>query len=77
MTKAAKSRVFLLLLATFTTLLALTTPKRAQACFSYEVDYCVQSNGVSCRESDCPSLNTCDGTEDPNACIPQSFQCCR
>jgi hypothetical protein len=77
MTKAAKTRACLLLLATFTTLLALTPPKPAQACSPYEVDYCVQSNGVSCYESDCPSLNTCNGTENPNSCIAQRFQCCR
>jgi len=77
MNRAAKIRLFLLLLATFTTLLALAPPKPAQACITYEVDLCVQSNGVSCHESDCPRLNTCDGTQNQSSCVFQSFQCCR
>ncbi|MFY9821964.1 MAG: hypothetical protein WAM82_11315 [Thermoanaerobaculia bacterium] len=77
MTKAAKTRVLLLLLATFATLLALAPPKPARACITYEVDVCVQSNGAHCSQSDCARLNTCDGTQSQSSCVFQSFQCCR
>jgi hypothetical protein len=77
MTKAAKTRALLLLMATFSTLLALTPPKRAQACIPWEVDYCIQSNGVSCAYSECSSLNHCDGTQDPSKCVYWTEQCCR
>lgn len=60
MTKAAKTRALLLLMATFSTLLALTPPKPAQACFAYEIDQC-QQNGVWCQYSDCPKYNQCPG----------------
>lgn len=61
MTKAAKVRVLLLLLAVFTTLLALTPPQPAQACIAYEIDSCQQVNGTWCQSSDCPALNHCVG----------------
>jgi hypothetical protein len=61
MTKAAaKVRFFLLLLATFTTVLALTPPKPAQACFSWDVEWC-QQNGVWCQYSECARFNQCPG----------------
>jgi hypothetical protein len=62
MTKAAKTRVLLLLLAVFTTLLALTPPQPAQACPAYEIDSCQQvSNGAWCQWSDCAKYNHCVG----------------
>jgi hypothetical protein len=62
MTKAAKTRVLLLLLATLITLVALTPPKPAQACFAFEIDQCQQvSNGAWCQWSDCPQYNQCVG----------------
>jgi len=62
MTKAAKIRVLLLLLAVFTTLLALTPPQPAQACPAYEIDWCYQvSNGAGCQWSDCAKYNHCVG----------------
>jgi hypothetical protein len=60
MTKAVKTRIFLLLLATFTTLLASATPKPAQACFAYDIEQC-QQNGVSCQFSECARYNQCPG----------------
>ena len=64
MTKAAKTRVFLLALTTATTLLALTPPKPVQACIPKEIYVCHQSNGTTCLHADgsC-SYNNC--TEDP------------
>ncbi len=63
MTKAAKTRVFLLLLATVTTVLALTPAQPAQACIPYDIEYC-QQNGVWCQYSECGRFNNCPG--DPN-----------
>jgi hypothetical protein len=74
MTKAAKIRVLLLLPATFITLLALTPPKPAQACFAYEIDTCYYANGTSCQESDCPKYNNCNGSE--VRCYYQRTVCC-
>lgn len=63
MTKAAKVRVFLLLPAILITLLALTPPQPAQACFAYEIDQCQQTpDGSWCQWSDCPRYNHCTGT---------------
>jgi hypothetical protein len=55
-----KTRVFLLLLAAFTTLLALTPPRPVQACFAYDVLWCQQGT-VWCQYSDCPRYNQCPG----------------
>ena len=52
MTKAAKTRVFLLLLATVTTVLALTPAQPAQACIPYDIEYCQQNGaGASTRSA--------------------------
>lgn len=61
MTKAAKTRVFLLLLATVSTVLALTPAQPAQACIPYDIYYCYDANGVGCQQSDCGRFNTCTG----------------
>ena len=75
MRKAAKSRVLLLSLATFTTLLALTPPKPAKACFSYEIYTCYErSTRGSCAQAGCPSMNTCDGSE--TSCVYWKTMCC-
>ncbi len=57
----AKTRILMLLLATFTTFFALTPPKPAQACFAYDIESCQQSDGSWCQYSDCPKYNHCSG----------------
>jgi hypothetical protein len=75
MTKAAKTRAFLLLLATFTTLLALTPPTPAKACVPYEIYSCYQrSTRTSCAQSGCPGFNNCDGSE--TSCVYWKQMCC-
>jgi hypothetical protein len=60
MTKVAKTRVFLLALAIFTTLLALTPAKPLQACLAYENAWCQNVfNGQWCKYSECPQYNQC------------------
>jgi len=74
MTKAAKVRVLLLLLAVFTTLLALTPPQPAQTCPAYEIYTCYYANFTSCQVSDCPKYNNCNGSE--VRCYYQRTICC-
>ncbi|HEY2291869.1 MAG TPA: hypothetical protein VGM86_14305 [Thermoanaerobaculia bacterium] len=76
MRKSAKSRVLLLTLAAFTTLLALNPPKPAKACFSNEVDLCYQrSTRTNCTVSTCSSFNTCDGSQ--TSCVYwKTVWCC-
>ncbi|HEY3566496.1 MAG TPA: hypothetical protein VGP73_01085 [Thermoanaerobaculia bacterium] len=74
MLKAAKTRIFLLLLAAFTTLLALTPPKTAQACFAYDVETCYYANGTTCQLSDCSKYNNCNGSQ--VSCYYQRTVCC-
>jgi hypothetical protein len=75
MKKAAKTRVFLLLLAAVATLLALTPPKPAKACLSYEIETCYErSTRSSCSRAGCPSMNNCDGSE--TSCVYWKTMCC-
>jgi len=76
MTKISKSRVFLLTLAAFTTLLALNPPKPVKACEGHEVYLCYQrSTRSDCTESSCSSMNTCDGSQ--TSCVYwKTVWCC-
>jgi hypothetical protein len=77
MTRAAKPRIFLLLLATFTTLLALTPPKAAQACYAINIYSCSTTTGRACSMSvpACSQYNTCDGTQ-VNCRLSRYGYCC-
>jgi hypothetical protein len=75
MSKVSKPRLFLLLLATFTTLMATASPQRAQACFSKEIYLCTESDGSTCLQSEFPcSYNNC--TTPPVSCTYYKTACC-
>jgi hypothetical protein len=74
MTKAAKTRIFLLLLAVLSTLLALTPPQPVQACVLYTLNWCYDANGVGCQQSDCSSFNQCTGPV--HGCEYMDSVCC-
>ncbi len=78
MTKAAKIRVFLLAMATSTTLLALMPPRAAQACFAKDIYLCTQSNGTQCVYGDPSPCSYDNCTEDPATlnCTYWKTACC-
>lgn len=65
MTKAAKTRLFLLLLATTTTLLATASPRPLAACPAHDIYICQQSNGTQCLFGDPSPCSYDNCTEDP------------
>jgi|tagenome__1003787_1003787.scaffolds.fasta_scaffold20365598_3 hypothetical protein len=78
MTKAAKTRIFLLLLAVLSTLLALTPPQPVQACVLYTINWCYDANGVGCEQSDCSSFSSPDHCTGPvHDCVYMDSICCR
>jgi hypothetical protein len=78
MHQSAKARLFVLLLAVFTTLLALTPPRPAQACPTFDIEDCVYPNGVTCRYRECTNQTTCNGLPSGNpTCYSAGVECCR
>ena len=78
MHQSAKARIFVLLLAVFATLLALTPPRPIQACPAFEIEDCVYPNGVTCRYRECTNQTTCNGLPSGSpTCYSAGVECCR
>jgi hypothetical protein len=75
MAKASKTRLFLLLLATSTTLMATASPRQVRACMPQEIDLCQESDGSTCLQGEFAcSYNNCKTP--PVSCTYWKTACC-